>query len=335
MPSLTQIVKEHARSLGFDAVGIVALPLSNNEPSQSRSPSGFIEQLQTRLEEWLTRGYHATMHWMAKNPSRRSDPTVVLPGCRSLIVVGMNYYTDHDADESEQAGRIARYAWGKDYHLILQERLQLLEDFLHTTIPGIQTRSYVDTGPVMEKPWAQQAGLGWIGKHTNLVSSEFGSWLLLGEILTTESFVPDEPASDLCGSCTLCIQACPTGAIVEPYILDAERCISYLTIEYRGDDTDLPPERHKQVGNRIFGCDDCIDICPFNVNAKATNEEGFSPLPWTLHPELSDLLQANKEDFLRKTKDSPIRRSKFDGFQRNVRRSLKNTSAPSSSTATP
>lgn len=342
MPSLTQTVKDHAKSLGFDAVGIVAFPpveresFTNTSPStSSHTPSTLTDHLRTRLEEWLARGYHATMHWMAKDSGRRSNPSHVLPGCRSLIVVGMNYYTGHDADESEQAGRIARYAWGKDYHLILQERLHLLEEFLHTTIPHIQTRSYVDTGPVMEKPWAQQAGLGWIGKHTNLVSTEWGSWLVLGEVLTTESFAPDEPAADLCGSCTLCIQACPTGAIVEPYILDAERCISYLTIEYRGDDTDLPPERHKQVGNRIFGCDDCIDICPFNVNAQPTNEEGFAPTPWTLHPKLSDLMHVSKEEFLRKTKGSPIRRSKFEGFQRNLRRSLKNFSKLSSSTATP
>ncbi len=224
---------------------------------------------------------------MLRNPKRRSDPSEVLPGCQSLIVVGMNYYTDQTPDESKKGGRIARYAWGTDYHTLMKERLTHLENFLHSRVPDIQTRSYVDTGPIMEKAWAQEAGIGWIGKHTNVVSTDFGSWLLAGRNSYDLGIGFDEPAMDLCGTCSLCIQACPTGAIVEPYLLDAERCISYLTIEYRGSQDALPAELRKKIGNRIYGCDDCLDICPFNINAKPTSERGFQAFSWTLHPQLS------------------------------------------------
>ncbi|MEO6201922.1 MAG: tRNA epoxyqueuosine(34) reductase QueG, partial [Nitrospirales bacterium] len=244
--------------------------------------------------------------------------------CQSLVVVGMNYYTDHTPDESKASGRIARYAWGKDYHGFMKDRLTQLENFLHSHVPDIQTRSYVDTGPIMEKAWAQEAGIGWIGKHTNIVSTDFGSWLLLGEILTTLPLDYDEPAMDLCGTCSLCIQACPTGAIVEPYLLDAERCISYLTIEYRGSVDDVPAELRKKIGNRIFGCDDCLDICPFNVNANPTTEPGFQPFPWTLHPQLPSLVNLTKDEFLLLTKGSPLRRPKHEGFIRNVQIGLEN-----------
>ena len=274
------------------------------------------------------------MTWMERSPERRSDPTQVLPGCQSIIVVGMNYYTDHIPDESQQAGRIARYAWGKDYHDVMKPRLKQLEGYLHKEIPGIETRSYVDTGPIMEKAWAQEAGIGWIGKHTNLVSTDYGSWLLLGEILTTMELDADEPAIDLCESCSLCIQACPTGAIVEPYQLDAERCISYLTIEHRGSVTDISPTLQKQIGNRIFGCDDCLDICPFNINAQPTMEPQFQPSGWTLHPQLMHLASLTQEEFQALTKGSPTRRPKYDDFLRNAEIALKNQTRPPSSTAT-
>jgi epoxyqueuosine reductase len=271
---------------------------------------------------------------MERDPQRRSNPENVLPGCRSLIVVGMNYYTNHNPDESNKAGRIARYAWGKDYHDLMKTRLKQLEEYLHRQITEIQTRSYVDTGPVMEKAWAQEGGIGWIGKHTNVVSTSFGSWLLLGEILTTVPFDPDEPATDLCGSCSLCIQACPTEAIVEPYQLDAERCISYLTIENRGNLEDIPIELRKKMGNRIFGCDDCIDICPFNVNAQPTTEPSFQPSSWTLHPQLPRLASLTQEEFHSMTKGSPLRRPKYEGFQRNIKIALNNQAPTSSSTST-
>ena len=230
----------------------------------------------------------------------------------------MNYLTAHRADERHGFGRIARYAWGRDYHDILGEKLAQLETTIAQLSPHAVTRSYVDTGPVMEKAWAQQAGLGWIGKHSNLVSAQFGSWLLLGEILTTLELEPDEAATDLCGSCSLCIQACPTQAIPEPYVVDARRCISYLTIEFRGDRTAIPDELATRMGNHIFGCDDCLDVCPFNLRADPTREPMFQPSTVTLAPSLEKLGQLDESSFTIMFQRSPIRRPKYAGFQRNL-----------------
>jgi epoxyqueuosine reductase len=198
------------------------------------------------------------------------------------------------------------------------DRLALLENKVRDLVPEAITRSYVDTGPVMEKAWAQQAGLGWIGKHSNLVSSDHGSWLVLGEILTTVELPPDVPATDLCGTCTLCIQACPTNAIVEPYVVDATRCISYLTIEFRGPRRDIPGDLTARMGNHIFGCDDCLDVCPFNLRAEPTTEASFQPDATTLGPSLDNLAALDEETFAGLFGHSPIRRAKLAGLQRNV-----------------
>jgi epoxyqueuosine reductase len=242
----------------------------------------------------------------------------VLPGCRSIISLGINYLTDHRANEQPGYGRIARYAWGKDYHKLFDSRLKQLEQVIHRMAPDAQTRSYSDTGPIMEKAWAEQAGLGWIGKHSNLVSAEYGSWLLLGEILTTLELEADEPATDLCGSCTLCIQACPTRAITEPYVVDATRCISYLTIELRGDETAISHELQGGMGNKIFGCDDCLDVCPFNLRAEPTREGAFQPSNLTRSPDLKKLSELDESTFATLFQHSPIRRAKHHGLRRNV-----------------
>lgn len=304
--SLSETIKREARSLGFDAVGITRV---------SRASSA---TLLDRLQDWLARQYHGTMGWLARDPSRRSDPTTVLAGCRSILSLGMSYNTGHRATEGPGYGRIARYAWGKDYHRILGDRLKQLEARIKAWAPDAITRAYVDTGPIMEKAWAQQAGLGWVGKHSNLVSAEHGSWLVLGEILTTLELDQDEPATDLCGSCTLCVQACPTGAIIEPYIVDARRCISYLTIEYRGTGDTIPNELRSQMGNRIFGCDDCLDVCPFNLWAHTDAAAAFSPASVTLAPRLIDLAGLTDTSFVEQFSDSPVRRAKRDGLLRNV-----------------
>ena len=323
---LAEAIKREARALGFDAVGISRVDESrtkfyvrSSEFSENLEPrTTFTQLLYDRLTEWLRRGYHGTMAWMTRDPSRRCDPQLVLPGCRSMISVGMNYYTDNRANEQPGMGRIARYAWGKDYHLVMSQRLAQLEVKIAALAPGVTTKAYTDTGPVMEKAWAQQAGLGWIGKHSNLVSAESGSWLLLGEILTTLDLTEDEPATDLCGSCTLCIQACPTGAIVEPYVVDARLCISYLTIELRGGREVIPNDLATQMGNRIFGCDDCLDVCPFNLRADATNEPAFAPTPLTLAPNLNALTQIGEKNFSTTFKESPLKRAKWNGLLRNV-----------------
>lgn len=324
--SLVEVIKREALALGFDAVGISRVAESSQPAAISHRPDSSLpdpttplsHHLLSRLAKWLQRGYHGTMAWMTRDPARRSDPQLVLPGCRSMISVGMNYYTDNRANEQSGMGRIARYAWGKDYHTVMTRRLAQLEEKIATLAPGIATKSYVDTGPIMEKAWAQQAGLGWIGKHSNLVSADCGSWLLLGEILTTLDLTADEPATDLCGSCTLCIQACPTGAIVEPYVVDARRCISYLTIELRGERDVIPDDLAAQMGNRIFGCDDCLDVCPFNLRADATNEPAFNPTPLTLAPSLQTLSQISQESFSAMFKESPLKRAKLSGLLRNV-----------------
>ena len=343
--SLTEAIKQEARTIGFDSIGISRVDddgskfdvrcsgeRSTSAGASSASETSNLEPrtsltglFYTRLSEWLRRGYQGAMGWMAREPSRRTDPKAVLSGCRSIISVGMNYYTDHRADERSGNGRIARYAWGEDYHHVLQARLDQLEDRIEALVPGAVTRSYVDTGPVMEKAWAQQAGLGWIGKHSNLVSTQFGSWLVLGEVLTTLELEPDEPATDLCGSCTLCIKACPTGAITEPYVVDARRCISYLTIELHKPGDEIPADLAPKLGNRIFGCDDCLDVCPFNVNATPTTKPAFQPTPLSLAPDLEQLAGMDEHTFASTFRQSPLTRAKHAGFFRNVRLAIKNT----------
>ncbi len=322
--TLARQIKEAARTLGFQAVGISRVEKSPQPSADSDQPGPLAKLLYARLMDWLRQGCHGTMAWMERTPSRRADPGLVLEGCRSLLSLGMNYYTGHRADEQRGRGRIARYAWGQDYHRILLERLEQLAARIKSLAPGAETRCYVDTGPVMEKAWAQQAGLGWIGKHSNLVSPHYGSWLLLGEILTTLELEADEPGADLCGSCSLCIRACPTGAITEPYVVDARACISYLTIELHGPHDDIPPELAPRLGNHIFGCDDCLDVCPYNVNASPTTEPAFQPSPLTLSPNLADLTKMNEQDFASLFRASPIRRAKHAGFLRNVRTALAN-----------
>ena len=314
--SLTLGIKEEARRLGFDAVGISPVSSAESLP----------QTLLSKLHAWLARGYHATMAWMARDPSRRAAPTRVLPGCRSIISVGMNYYSGHHPDEGPGRGRIARYAWGSDYHDILGTKLRELETYINRVAPSGTTKSYVDTGPVMEKAWAERAGLGWIGKHSNLVSPTFGSWLLLGEILTTLELESDEPGTDLCGSCTLCIRACPTGAITEPYVVDAARCISYLTIELR-DTGSIPEELQDKIGNRVFGCDDCLDACPYNMNAHSNGAPAFLPSCLPVSPDLRTLAGFTEGQFATTFRHSPIRRAKHSGFMRNVSLALSNAQA--------
>lgn len=327
--ALAEVIKEEARALGFDAVGIARVsdkqgPASPDEGQPHPAQSPFLQRLFDRLTEWLRRGHHGTMAWLERTPEKRADPRQVLPGCRSIISVGMTYLTEHRANEQPGYGRIARYAWGKDYHKVVSNKLKQLEARISTLAPEAQTRSYVDTGPIMEKAWAERAGLGWIGKHSNLVSADHGSWLLLGEILTTSELTADEPASDLCGSCTLCIQACPTQAIVQPYVVDATRCISYLTIELRGDEGMISPDLRHGMGNKIFGCDDCLDVCPFNLRAEPTQEGIFQPSPVTLAPSLDELARLDEQAFTTLFQQSPIRRAKIHGFQRNIAIAQKN-----------
>ncbi len=317
-PSLAETIKQEARALGFDAVGIAPVFDKHQPAGPGDEQSPFLQRLFCRLTEWLLQDHHGTMAWLARTPEKRADPRQVLPGCRSIISVGMTYLTEHRANEQSGYGRIARYAWGQDYHKVMSKKLTQLEARITALAPEAHTRSYVDTGPIMEKAWAERAGLGWIGKHSNLVSADHGSWLLLGEILTTLELTPDETATDLCGSCTLCIQACPTRAIVQPYVVDATRCISYLTIELRGADDMISSDLQHGMGNKIFGCDDCLDVCPFNLRAEPTHDTAFQPSPVTLAPNLDELSRLDEQTFTTLFQQSPIRRAKIHGLRRNI-----------------
>jgi epoxyqueuosine reductase len=309
-------VKRKALDLGFQAAGVSRVTSDRPEAA--------------RLAEWLDRNYHGEMGWMAQTAAKRKNPALLLPGIRAIVSLGMNYYTDDSPDNVPGHGRIARYARGKDYHRVLGERLESLAAFLKSEAPDSRNLAYVDTGAVMEKAWAQRAGLGWIGKHSNLVSGQHGSWLLLGEVLTTADLSPDEPGADLCGTCTLCIRTCPTGAITEPYVVDARRCLSYLTIEQKGE---MPAEFQPALGNYIFGCDDCLDVCPYNHQATPTSEPAFRATPWTLNPALDALSRQSREEFQTAFKGSPVRRATHEGLQRSAAIAAKNTQGPSHSRA--
>ncbi|MBN1448855.1 MAG: tRNA epoxyqueuosine(34) reductase QueG [Bacteroidetes bacterium] len=296
-------IRERARTLGFSHVGI------------ARADALDIES--ARLHEWLLRGYHADMDWMARDPRRRSDPREVLPGAASVVCLAMNYYTPGVHSDDPRHGKISRYAWGSDYHAIVGDALAALENEIREVTDGAETRRYVDTGPVMEKAWAVRAGIGWLGKHSNVITRDRGSWVFLGEILTTADLEYDAPIPDFCGSCTACIDACPTQAIVEPYVVDAHRCISYLTIEHRG--AVIPGAKDADFRGWVFGCDICQDVCPWNSFAQESPESGFAPRSENMCPELEDMADIPDEVFRERFRKSPVKRCKPDGLRRNAR----------------
>jgi epoxyqueuosine reductase len=302
MPTLTEQVKNQAIALGFSHVGVAA--------ARALEPEG------GRLSAWLARGFHAGMKWMERSPERRIDPRNVLRGAKSVIVVAMNYYTDVSHPEAPGTGKISRYAWGDDYHDIVGTRLDRLKTWLRERAPSAEALAYVDTGPVMEKAWAARAGVGWIGKHGNVITRNMGSWVFLGVIITTLELDPDGPATDHCGTCTRCIEACPTDAIVLPGVVDSARCISYLTIEHRGE---IAGDVAGQFEGWIYGCDICQDVCPWNVKfATPTSEPGFRPREGNRAPVLDAWAAMDASEFSRRFSKSPIKRTKLAGLLRNV-----------------
>lgn len=269
----------------------------------------------TEFRNWLWEGAAGEMHYMGRGEEKRCDPQKVLPGARSIIVVALNYFQGHTTRPSETAatGKIARYAWGDDYHIVIAARLDKIDNFL-SEFDGRQ-KWYVDTGPILERDHAYQAGIGWHGKSTMLIDPRLGTWFFLGEILTTLGLPPDDPQPERCGRCERCIKACPTGAITAPHRLDARRCISYLTIELKGP---IPLEFRPLIGNRIFGCDDCLDACPWNRFAEASRESAFAARHTTTGISLRDYLKLNDSEFAVLFRNSPIKRVKRRGFLRNV-----------------
>jgi len=275
--------------------------------------------------EWLADGRHAGMAWMARDPERRADPRRVLPECRSLICLAMNYFPGEYPFPDRQPGgfRIARYAWNDDYHDLIEDRLRGFDVKLQS-LGGVQ-KPYVDTGPVLERDFATDAGLGWSGKSTMQIHRRLGTWFFLAEILTTLELVPDLPFGDHCGKCVRCIEACPTRAITAPHRLDARRCISYLTIEHKGP---IPPEFRVAIGDRIYGCDDCLDACPWNRFARRSRESAFHAREAVFGMRLRDFLALDDESFRRLFAGSPVKRIKRARFLRNVCVALGNTGGP-------
>ena len=286
--------------------------------------------------DWLKQGHAGEMGWLERNKERRTDPDRVLPGARSVIVFAMNYWQGEENAEcgmrdAEFSGsrsdssfpRIARYAWGDDYHELIEKKLRELDAFLRGH--GGTQKCYVDTGPVLERDFAAAAGAGWHGKSTMLIHPELGTWFFIAEILTTLPIDPDRPLPDRCGKCTRCVDACPTGAITTPHQLDARRCISYLTIELKGS---IPLEFRPLIGNRIYGCDDCLEACPWNRFAQASRETAFAMRPAAARMTLTDYLELSEEDFRTLFRNSPIKRIKRCGLLRNVCVALGNTGNP-------
>jgi len=308
--TLSARVKEEARRLGFELVGISAVKPAPHEQS---------------FAQWLREGFAGELDYMKRTELLRRDPHVLVPWAVSIVSVGMNYYTAFSRPEPsrEPRGWISRYAWGEDYHDLMKGKLEALLGRVRELHDGpVEGRAFVDSGPVLERDFAGIAGLGWIGKNTHLISPKKGSWFFLGELFLDLSLAYDRPLRDRCGKCDLCLKACPTGAFVGPYLLDARRCISYLTIELKGW---MPRALRPLVGNHVFGCDICQEVCPYNVKAQATREPAYSPRQGLHAPELIPLLSLDKDEFRRRFRGSPIVRAKRRGFLRNVAVALGNS----------
>jgi len=297
-------IKERALSEGFDKVGIVpAEPLAHERE---------------RLEEWLRRGFHGEMGWMARDTARRTDPRELLPGARSIVVVALNYYTPHQHTDDPATGKISRYAWGDDYHDVLGDKLRALLAWIKEECPATEGKVCVDAQATMDKAWAVRAGLGWIGKHSNLITRERGSWVFLGELLLNlELAYETKKVEDHCGTCTLCLDACPTGAISEPYVVDSNKCISYATIELRAPE--LPEDVTPNLDNWLYGCDACQDVCPWNRFEQPTNESRFEPRLESVSASLKGILELTSETHAARFRCSPVKRAKLAGLQRNAR----------------
>ena len=311
MEKLARDLKAEAARLGFDACGL--------------SKAEALDEEARRLEQWLAEGRHGTMGWMARHFDKRTDPRKLVEGAQTVVSVLHNYYQPIAHAEGAHRGKISRYAWGDDYHEVMKEKLFRLFAWLDERVGGVHGRAFVDSAPVMDKAWAQRSGLGWIGKHTNLINRSLGSFFFIGELIIDVALPPDGPIPDYCGSCTRCIDACPTDAIYQPYAVDSNRCISYLTIEHRADD--IPFEIRPDMGNWIFGCDICQDVCPWNKFKRPTAEPRYLPRLGFTDTELREWIELDLEAFRRRFRKNPVKRTKFEGFLRNVRIALENETA--------
>ena len=291
-----------ANSYGFDLVGF----------AEAKN----LDEENEHLREWLSNGYHADMKYMERNSDKRKDVKEILPSAKSVISLGLNYYTPEVFSGDKNMGKISRYAWGKDYHLIIWEKLDKLVEEIKTYEPLFEAKAYVDTGPVMDKAWAVHAGIGWMGKHSNIINREMGSWFFIANIICNYEFSYAVPLPDFCGSCTACLEACPTGAIIKDYIVDSNKCISYQTIENKNE---IPDELKNKFDNWIYGCDICQDVCPWNQKFSVeTSEEEFYLKNQNKEILLSEVIKMEQDEFSGRFKNSPVKRTKLKGLKRNA-----------------
>lgn len=299
---LTAAIKQKALDIGFTKVGVTDVPRYDDAAD--------------RFAAWVEGGAHGVMSWMERNHEKRRDLREIVPGAKSVVSLALNYYHPTEIPQ-ESDHKISRYAWGTDYHEIIPGMLAELLAYIKQLVPGAEGRYYTDTGPLLEKPIAEQAGIGWIGKHTNVITREVGSWVFLSEIILSVELDADAPAEDMCGTCTRCIDACPTDAITAPYQLDATRCISYLTIELKSDKP-IPNELANKLEGWIYGCDICQDVCPWNRFAEPTNVQEFAPRQENLALTRDEILSMEQEEFSRRFRKSPVKRTKLAGLKRNL-----------------
>jgi len=310
----TSAIKERALAEGFHKAGVIrAEPLA---------------QEASRLKEWLARGYHGEMSWMARDVEKRLNPRELFPEARSIVVVALNYYTPAQHEENSNTGKVSRYAWGDDYHDVLKTKLESLLGWIREQEPAAAGKICVDIQPTLDKAWAVRAGLGWLGKHTNVITPEYGSWVFLGELLLNLDLEPDVPQlEDHCGTCTLCIDACPTQAIAEPYVVDSNKCISYATIELRTPE--LPELVQQGLSGWLYGCDICQDVCPWNRFQEKTNDTRFEPRTGNVNAELDQIMELTLETYAARFRGSAMKRAKLVGLQRNARALLSDRPGPS------
>ncbi len=304
----SEAVKQQALALGFHQVGIVRIPAQPSEAEQGATDA---------LQSWLAQGFQADMGWMES--AKRQDIRQVMPQAQSIICVALNYYTNHQRPNDAESAKISRYGWGRDYHRVLTKKLKQLAAWLQDQ--GAVARLYADTGPVQDKFWAQQAGLGWIAKNGNVITRRYGSWVFLGEVITDLPLTPDQPHTAHCGSCTRCLEACPTDAIRAPGVVDANRCIAYHTIENRA--AVLPEAIASNLQNWVAGCDICQDVCPWNQRfAQESDIEAFQPYPGNVAPSLADLAEITEEEWNQRFPASALRRIKPQMLRRNARAAI-------------
>ena len=296
----SQLIKTEAKRLGFLSCGI--------------SKAEFLEEDAPRLEKWLKEGMHGEMHYMANHFDKRLDPTLLVPGARSVISLLYNYYPSET--QRSETYKISKYAYGKDYHFVIKDKLKLLYNFITEEIGEVAGRAFVDSAPVLDKVWAARSGIGWVGKHSNLLTQQLGSFYFIAELILNLDLEYDRPVTDHCGDCTACIDACPTEAIVNPYVVDGSKCISYFTIELKNE---IPNAYQGKFDDWIFGCDVCQDVCPWNRFSKKHSEPLFEPRPEILNMSKSDWEEITEEVFQDIFRKSAVKRTKFEGFKRNVK----------------